>query len=239
MKHFRKYLLRITKILLVLAGVIFILSCILAFTTLPFHARHWLGTSRGTVQQAPDIIILMGGAGFPSEDGLLRCYFASALALKYPGSKLVIALPGDTTDSTGASRLMRAELMLRGIRSDRIEFENQGRNTRQQAMQFAARYTPTDTLSLAVVTSPEHMYRSILCFNKVGFRQVKGFPTTEISINDEYLYFNDRDLKGNKAVPPIGHNTQFRYQFWNHLEYEILVAREWFAILYYKLRSWI
>lgn len=239
MKHFRILLLRIMKILLIVAGIFSVLGGILAFTTLPFHARHWLGTTKGIVQQPPSIIILMGGAGFPSEDGLLRCYFASVLAHKFPQAVLIIALPGDTTDSVSSPRLMQAELFLRGIQKERILFENQGRNTRQQAMQIAARFNPADSLKLAVVTSPEHMYRSILCLNKVGFKQVKGFPTTDISIEEDYLYFNDAELKGNRAIPPIGHNKQFRYQFWNHLEYEILVAREWCALFYYKLRSWI
>ena len=90
-----------------------------------------------------------------------------------------------------------------------------------------------------LVTSPEHMYRAILSFEKAGFSQVQGLPTFETSVDEDKLYFNDRDLKGNAIVPPIGHNKQLRYQFWTHLKYEIIVIREVFALGYYKLRAWI
>ena len=75
---------RILKVLMYSAGLIFLLAIILAFTTLPFHARHWLGTHKGIIASEPSAIILMGGAGMPSEDGLLRSYFTAILAQKYP-----------------------------------------------------------------------------------------------------------------------------------------------------------
>ena len=45
---------------------------------------------------------------------------------------------------------------------------------------------------------------------------------------------------GNKTLlPNVGSNTSVRYQFWNHLKYEIMIAREMTALTYYKLRGWI
>ena len=51
--------------------------------------------------------------------------------------------------------------------------------------------------------------------------------------------FNDEKLGGNKAIPNIGNNIQLRYQFWNHLGYQIRVYREYLAIAFYKLKGWI
>ena len=32
---------------------------------------------------------------------------------------------------------------------------------------------------------------------------------------------------------------QYRYQFWNHLKYQVICWREYLAISYYKVRGWI
>jgi hypothetical protein len=82
------------------------------------------------------------------------------------------------------------------------------------------------------------MKRAVLAFRKCGYTNVSGLPTFEYSL-DADLTFRDSDLKGNKIAPPIGNNLQVRYQFWNHLKYEILVIREYFGLGYYKLRGWI
>jgi len=234
----RRFIQAASRILLLSAGVFFLVLLILSFTTLPFYARHWLGTHLGCVSKEPDVIVLMGGAGIPSDDGLLRTYFTALLASRYPRSQVIIAFPGDTLEKMNLPFQFKSELVMRGIDHGRIRFENTGRNTRQQAMLIAGMMLP-DTSALALVTSPEHMYRSILVFRKLGFNNIEGFPTSEVSIDDRFLTFDDKDLKGNRNVPPIGHNKQVRYQFWNHLEYEILVIRELFALGYYKLRSWI
>lgn len=234
----RRFIKTASRILLFIAGVLFLLLLILSFTTLPFYARHWLGTQQGCVSKEPEVIILMGGAGIPSEDGLLRAYFTALLANRYPRAEVIIAFPGDTLEKINLPFQFRSELVMRGVDTGRIRFENTGRNTRQQAMMIAGMML-ADTSALALVTSPEHMYRSILVFRKVGFDDIEGFPTFEVSIDERFLTFRDRDLKGNRYIPPIGHNKQVRYQFWNHLEYEIMVIRELFALGYYKLRSWI
>jgi len=234
----RHFLKTASRILLFSAGVLFLLLLILSFTTIPFYARHWLGTHQGCISKEPGVIVLMGGAGIPSEDGLLRTYFTAVLANRYPRSEVIIAFPGDTVEKMNLPFQFRSELVMRGIDPGRIHFENTGRNTRQQAMMIAGMMLP-DTSILALVTSPEHMYRSILVFRKLGFTDTEGFPTSEVSIDERFLAFEDQDLKGNPNIPPIGHNKQIRYQFWNHLEYEIMVIRELFALGYYRLRSWI
>lgn len=238
MRKSYRIILKVFKALVITSGCLLLIYVILAFTTIPFHIKHWLGTHKGIITEKPAVIVLMGGSGMPSEDGLLRTYYTYLLATRYPGAEILIALPGNPEDSTDSPYLMKQELILRGIEPGIIKFENNGRNTRQQAIKVAEIYQDHNR-PIALVTSSEHMYRAIRCFEKVGFKEVKGFPTFSVSISDDKLMFNDRELKGNKGIPPIGHNKQFRYQFWNHLIYEIQVSREGFALLYYRLRSWI
>jgi uncharacterized SAM-binding protein YcdF (DUF218 family) len=240
MKNRMKVASKLIRILLVGSGCFFLLLCVLAFTTLPFYARYWLGTHKGFIDREPAAIVLMGGSGMPSEDGLIRCYYTATLANRYLNCPIIIAMPGDTTDSLSSPCLMRKELNLHGIGLSRIYFENNGKNTRQQALKIEEmKSSMEDTGMLAIVTAPEHMYRSIRSFEKAGFKHVRGLPTFEQSIAEKDLYYNDRDLKGNHALPAVGHNKQVRYQFWNHLKFEILVIREYFALGYYKIRGWI
>jgi uncharacterized SAM-binding protein YcdF (DUF218 family) len=229
----------ILKVLFISLGVFFILSCMLAFTTLPYYAWYWLGTHKGNNRITPAAIVLLGGSGMPSGDGLIRSYFTAALAKRYPDAILLIALPGDTCDSLSSPCQLKQELVQRSVEASRIIFESAGRNTRQQALSIFDKKMADPGKPITLVTSPEHMYRAILSFEKVGFLQVQGYPTFETSVEEDQIYFNDRELKGNTAVPPIGHNKQLRYQFWNHLKYEILVLREYFALGYYKIRAWI
>jgi len=231
---------KILKIFLISLGCFFILLCALAFTTLPFWALYSLGTSNSRISQTPTTIILLGGAGIPSGDGLIRSYYTASLAKANPEANIIIAMPGDITDSLSAPRLVEQELRIRGLNPHSISFEHAGSNTREQAQKIAAKKTSAQLQKpVTLVTSPEHMKRAVLAFRKCGFTSVSGLPTFEYALEATDLTFRDSDLKGNKMAPPIGNNLQFRYQFWNHLKYEIMVMREYFGLAYYKLRGWI
>lgn len=224
---------------LLVAGGLFLLLCILALTTLPFWAMYSLGTSNSRITQPPSTIILLGGAGIPSGDGLLRTFYTARLATAHPEANVIIAMPGDLSDSTSAVRMACKELILRGVNPHSISYENKGRNTREQAQKLAAGKSETQLKkSVVLVTIPEHMKRAVLTFRKCGFKTVGGLPAFEYSL-DADLTFRDNDLKGNKIAIPIGNNLQVRYQFWNHLKYEVAVIREYFGLLYYRLRGWI
>jgi len=226
-------------VMLVSSGCIFIVSCILAFTTLPFQAYHNLGTSNSIITKPPSTIIMLGGAGIPSGDGLIRSFYTAKLSTANPEALVVVAMPGDTSDSLSAPRRVASELQIRGVNRNSVTYENTGHNTREQAMKLAAGKTKAQLdQPLTLVTSPEHMKRAVLTFRKSGFTSVSGLPTFEYSLEAD-LTFHDSDLKGNSMAPPIGKNLQFRYQFWNHMKYEIMVLREYFALAYYKLRGWI
>lgn len=178
----------------------------------------------------------MSGNGIPSESGLMRTYFASEIAKKHPSTKIIITMPGDTTDTASACYLMKKELIIRGVENNRISFENVGTNTRSQAQEV--KKLVKGNPSIIIVSSPEHIYRSLKTFHKIGLTNITGEAAFEKPVEASFL-FQDDELGGNNIVPNIGNNTQIRYQFWSHLKYQIIVYREYTAIAFYKLKGWI
>lgn len=230
-------ILKLLRYLLLINGGIFVIGIVLAFTTLPFWCYHWLGTSKTTQISEPEAIVLLGGGGMPSQSNLMRSWYASLAARNFPESIIFVVMPGNLSDSTSTPRKMKNELILRGVQPDKICFEEKGTNTRSQALQCRSLLTPEKNILL--ITSPEHMRRAILCFQKVGFEHVNGYPAFEEAAEADFS-FTDDDLGGNKTlIPDVGKNTSVRYQVWNHLKYEIVIIREFLALGYYKIRGWI
>jgi len=209
---------------------------LLSFTTAPFWMYYYLGVSANKLKEKPDYIVVLGGGGMPSETGLMRTFYAKQASIKYPNAKIIIALPGDSIDTTAAVYLMKKELVERGISSNKISFETNGTNTRSQALEIAK--IINHDKNILIISSPEHMYRSVKTFIKADLKNTGGEPAFEKAI-EANLNFDDDELGGNNAIPDVGNNTQLRYQFWNHMKYQIIVYREYFAITYYKLRAWI
>lgn len=221
-----------------IAGGFFFASCILlAFTTLPFWMYYGLGTSGATYRFIPSTIILLGGGGMPSEQNLMRCFTASSLALKYPESRIIIALTKDSADKLYGSDvwLMKQELVQRGIDSTRIVLETTGKNTHEQARNIVTVLSGKSEPVL-VVTSPEHMYRSLRAFRKAGATQVGGEAAFEKALSAD-LKTGSKKSGPDKRSPDS--ELQLRYQFWNHLKYQVSCYREYVAIAYYKIRGWI
>jgi uncharacterized SAM-binding protein YcdF (DUF218 family) len=235
-----KRILTFIRTALLVSGVFFLLILALSFTTLPYWGYYWLGTSQSKITGKPEYIILLGGGGMPSESSLMRVYYVHRAAVESPESRIVISIPGNPEDSTSTARQVALELISKGIDRQRILYEQTGTNTRSEALNLQQFNSENLTeKSILLVTSPEHMRRSVLVFRKAGFTRVSALPAFESAIESN-LFFEDDQLGGNKTlVPDIGGNTEVRYQFWNHLKYEILIAREMAAMGYYKLRGWI
>ncbi|MGB0887551.1 MAG: YdcF family protein [Vicingaceae bacterium] len=195
-----------------------------------------LSFSNQKLKTPPQYIVVMSGNGIPSESGLMRTYFASEIAKKHPSTKIIITMPGDTTDTASACYLMKKELIIRGVENNRISFENVGTNTRSQAQEV--KKLVKGNPSIIIVSSPEHIYRSLKTFHKIGLTNITGEAAFEKPVEASFL-FQDDELGGNNIVPNIGNNTQIRYQFWSHLKYQIIVYREYTAIAFYKLKGWI
>jgi uncharacterized SAM-binding protein YcdF (DUF218 family) len=228
------------QVTLISFGIFFMVMLGLSFTTLPYWGYYWLGTSESKITEKPDFIVLLGGGGMPSESNLMRAFFVFKAAQEFPESRIVISCPGDTADSKSTARLIATELISKGVDSKRILYEQTGTNTRMEALQMK-KFNGEQLTSKAIllVTSPEHMRRAVLVFRKVGFIRISALPAFENALEAD-LVFKDDELGGNKLpIPDIGGNISVRYQFWNHLKYEILIVREITALSYYRLRGWI
>jgi uncharacterized SAM-binding protein YcdF (DUF218 family) len=231
------HFLRIVRIFFVLCGILLFTCIILAFTSLPFWGIHWLGTSKSEMTHPPETIILMGGGGMPSESNLMRSWYVAKATESFPKAYVLIAMPGEIDDSLSTPQKIKNELVLRGVNPAQILFENKGTNTRSQAMNCLKLLD--ENHSILLVTSPEHARRSVLSFQKVGFKVVSALPAFEDAAEADFS-FDDDELGGNKKlVPEVGNNISVRYKLWDYLKYEITIARELIALTYYKLRGWI
>jgi uncharacterized SAM-binding protein YcdF (DUF218 family) len=251
-------IIRILKYILITFGTAFLILIILCFTSAPFWTLYGLATKNGGVHRPPEYIVVLGGGGMPSESGLMRTWYSAKAAKYFSRAKIIIALPGDTSDRQSSVNLMRDELILRGISSSRISFESVGTNTRYEAINIFKRISNIDQRflkdeiqhsefvnrysifnSILIVTAPEHINRAVLTFKKAGFKRVDGLPAFENTLESD-LTFNDRSLGGRRwLIPGIGGNINLRYQFWTQMRYEVLIIREMFATGYYKLKGWI
>jgi uncharacterized SAM-binding protein YcdF (DUF218 family) len=231
------YFLRLLRNLFVLIGIFFSICIVLALTAQPFWMYHWLGTSKSKIQWEPEAIVLLGGGGMPSQSSLMRSWYVGEAAKSFPDANIIIAIPGEIDDGSSTPMLLGEELLIRGIDASKIRFENKGTNTRAQALNCQGLVKMQSPILL--VTSPEHMRRAVLCFQKAGFEKVNALPAFENAVEAD-LSFDDDKLGGKKTfVPNVGKSINMRYQIWNHLKYEILFAREMVALTYYKLRGWI
>ncbi|MCH7534770.1 MAG: YdcF family protein [Bacteroidetes bacterium] len=226
---------KITRYLLIATGCFFLILLTLSFTTLPFWMYYDLGAHEEKLAQNPEYIILLGAGGMPSAENLMRIHTTCAAAANFPYAKIVVALPGDTTDKESSVMLMREEIMAKGISRDRIILESRGANTRSQSFEVG-KLIPKNAPCI-IVTSMYHMYRSIGTFRKEGFSNLGSQSAYEIPLEGNLVY--DDDELGDNGMIDMSENTQLRYQFWIHLKYELLVIREYLAIAYYKMKGWM
>ncbi|HQV75390.1 MAG TPA: YdcF family protein [Flavobacteriales bacterium] len=218
----------------VLIGCVGFLMILIAFTRLPYDAHHWLGTANGTCTVAPAAIVVLGGSGMPSGPELLRLELAARIGAKFPQAVVHVL----HVDDTASLRLMRAELILRGIQANRIEVQGHGTSTRAQAMLYREGHPDLVQRRIAIVTAPENMYRSVGTFRKVGFDSVCGAAAFERALFVD-LDYSIEELGGTWMAPDVSGSTDLRYTFWNYLKLEITCFREYLAIAYYKLNGWI
>ncbi len=203
----------------------------LSFTDLPWHAYYKLGTSQIDRNIKADYIVVMGAGAVPGHHALLRCWYAAKAAGQLPDAMVIVALPADSnTFETDHDRMIE-ELVLRGIEPQRILSERKGRNTFTQAVNVKKLITNNESC-LLLITSPEHMYRSIKTFRKAGFDHVNGLPTFEAAFDNELLIET-----GNKKTRRqlAEQNLDLRYNMWSYLQYQIIVLREYAAIFWYIL----
>ena len=218
------------KLLLILGGI-FLLLFILSLTSIPYSAYRSLSLYKQQIEGKPDAIILMGGSGIPSPNDLIRLYYTTLAAKENPEAKIVIAMPYQGVDSTESKSIITQKLKLDGVDSSRIIWASQGFNTRSQVVEIS-KLIPLSS-KIVVVSTPDHMYRAVRCFEKIGFAKVASLPTFEIPPGEtELLNKKDSDITELQ-------NLNLRYNMWSYLQYEIIVLREYTAITYYWLHGWI
>ena len=218
------------KVLLILGGL-FLLLFILSLTSIPYSAYRSLSLYQQQIEGDAEAIILMGGDGIPSPNGLIRLYYTTVAAKENTKAKIIIAMPHHGEDSVKNSKIIIQKMNHYGIDSSRIIWANQGYNTRTQVVEISS-LIPLSA-KIMVVSSPEHMYRSIRCFEKVGFTEVASLPTFEFPPNENEL------LNKKKVEITELQNLNLRYNMWSYLQYEIKVLREYTAITYYWFHGWI
>ena len=222
------------RVLIQMLGVLALLMWLLALTSLPGMAYGWLGRVSDPPAGPPELIVMMGGGGIPSESGLLRCYATAVQAHQHAKARVIVAMPYEPGEGPGRPSAVVQELMLRGVEKSRITQEGAGRHTREQALKVWAlaggdRKQPT----VCVVSSPEHIRRSALAFRKAGFTKVAGAPAFSQHLQA------DQTLTEPTTLPNPAHSVLLRYRMWDNLLLEIKVLREYTALLYYRVRGWI
>lgn len=227
-----KHLGRIIKITFFTLGALFFVMLVLAFTSVPFYAYYRLGQNpnKSDTLLQPRHIVMFGGAGMPSEDNLIRLYHTAVLARHF-NLPVILVHPEDSVCQAEMTRLLHQG----GI--DNIVYMTEGANTRSQALELIATYPELAKEPFIVVTSPEHVRRTVKCLNKAGFQNVIGKAAYPATVDFD-LSLKKRKLGGNEAIPSI-ESIKMRYTFFNYLKLEITCAREYFALAYYKIKGWI
>lgn len=226
------------RAMIVQLGWFALVFLILAMTPVPWRVLGWLGSDPRPLQGPPDAIVMLGGGGIPSESGLMRAYETARIAALHPKAQVILAMPHEPDEKPGVPGSVARELILRGVSASRLRQEGEGRHTREQATKLLAMLGDKGAdLTVLVVTSPEHLRRSLLTFRKAGFRHAHGAGVFSESI--------EADLRvppggeGRKWVPSVGGSLLLRYRIWDNLELQVRILRELTALLYYQAKGWI
>ena len=230
MKSYFNILKVLLRKVLLLLGIIFIVFIGLGFTEQPFWAYYKLSCAKEYKQITPTKIVFMGAEGMPSEKNLIRCYYTSKAANKFPEAKVIIALPQFEKEHDQHLLAIIDELGSKGIDSSRLMFETKGINTFTQVKNICKKLNPSD--SILVITSPEHMKRTLMCFKKNNIINISGKATFVSDLNPDVL------TKDSDSVN-ISNSLNLRYNIWSQYQYEIIVLREYLAIMYYKFNGFI
>lgn len=207
---------------------------IIAFTSLPYDLHHWLGGNNSNTNFSPNKILVLGGGGMPSESNLIRLYYAVKYSERFPDAKIIVAHPIDTL----VAKKMRTYLIENGIDSLNISLMLKGTNTREQAMEFINFQPGVENGNLAIITSPENMYRTLSVFKKLNYKNIEGISAYENAMFVD-LKYSHKKLGGKLLIPDVSENLGLRYNFWNYFKLEITCLRELTAIFYYKINGWI
>lgn len=199
------------------------LLLVMAVIGIPSSFDLWMTTRGEPLKEPPRYIVCLGGAGIPSESGLIRTYHAAECARENTNAVVIVSLPCDGDPATNSVGRMRDELVMRGVSADRIRMEYRAWNTHQQAVEIARMLGPLQlTAPVLVVTQPYHCRRSLLCFRRAGFNHAACWQAGPVM-----------------AEADPGKRTLMRYGFWSTLNAELMYIRELLGMAYYWVRNWV
>jgi uncharacterized SAM-binding protein YcdF (DUF218 family) len=224
----------ILKWITLTCGSCFIILCFFAFTRVPYDIHRWLGENSASFKFTPETIVMLGGSGMPSESNLIRLYYTNEISNLYPDANIIIAHPIDAA----VAGSMKNYLVNAGIDSTRISLMLKGTNTREQALELLKFRIGIENTRIAIITSPENMFRTLRVFRKLNFKHTGGIATFENAMFVN-LNYNHKKVGGSAYVPSVSSNLDLRYNFWNYFKLEITCTREGVALLYYKINGWI
>lgn len=236
MKVSPSLLLAALRRILMAGGVLFFLVIALCWTPYPWRMYHWLSMPDARLEIDPEWIVVLGGGGIPSESGLMRTYYGAQAAERFPDARIMVALPEYDGSKNSSLRRMRGELVLRGVSAERIHLEPRGSNTRAQAVeirQLVDAHAPT-----MLVTSPEHIRRSVLTFRRVGFEQVGAYPASDTHADGD-MAISEAAIDDKLPLPSLEGSLTLRYRIWTNLGYLTRFSREITAMSYYKMKGWL
>ena len=227
--------LRGLRALLVAAGLLAAGAWAVCLTNLPWRWYNWLAAREFALREEPDFVVVLGGGGIPSESGLMRSYVAAEAGRLHREAMVVVAMPDASDPSTKG---MLDEIVLRGVKRERLMLEDQGRNTWEQARNLR-RLLAGDGVEPAVllITSPDHMRRALGALRKAGFRNVAGRAADSVSVAADLSIEPAAELGGRAGVPAV-RSVQLRYGVWNNYVMLNRCVRESVALLYYGLEGW-
>jgi len=225
--------------LLVLAGLVLVTAGGLALTGVPWAWYERMAQPEPGVETPPQVIVMLGGGGIPSETGLVRSWKTAEAARRFPDARVLVAMPDDGSETPEQG--IEAELRLRGVAPERLRREARGRNTREQAVESLKliRAEFPGPVVIGLVTTPEHMARTWRSFRKAGAVQLVGFPAWPEAIEVDMSY-RASELGGASVIGNVvGGSDLIKYRFWDNLILLLRCARETTAIAYYRAMGWL
>ncbi len=220
-------------------GLLLLVIVYLATTNIPWRWYESMALPARNPPGEPDVLVMLGGGGIPSESGLMRSWKTAEASRLFSNAMVIVAMPIDNGESDSYG--IEHELAIRGVDAGRIRRESRGRNTREQALEIRRMLSEDGKaeVTLGLVTSPEHMRRSWLSFRKAGFSTIVALPSWPDAI-DVDLSYSSAELGGAKAVGSmIGGSSMLKYRFWDNIGYLMRCTRETVAIWYYRLMGWV
>jgi uncharacterized SAM-binding protein YcdF (DUF218 family) len=159
------------RLIQILGGTAVVVFFLGSFTPLPNALHRWAGIPP-QLQPAAAIVVLGGGMDAPgvlSNSSLRRMIHGIMLFHRGLAPLLAISGPANRRDGRDEAEVRAEMARLFGVSPAAMVTETSALTTREEAARMAALLQPMGVSTVLLVTSYEHMARSRLLFEKVGF----------------------------------------------------------------------